>query len=107
MNDIECWGLVMLDRGFFLKKRIFLTGHTGFKGAWLCRVLTQMGAQLTGYALEPPTTPNLFSLSGIEGQMDSVNGDIRDISRLMNAVVEATPRNSNPYGGTAHCSRII
>ena len=76
---------------FFTKKHIFLTGHTGFKGSWLCRILSQAGAQVTGYALQSPTTPNLFSLCGAEKQITSIIGDIRNLSSLMNAINTAKP----------------
>ena len=53
---------------FYRGKRVFLTGHTGFKGAWMSRVLVNAGAVLTGYALQPPTMPNLFELAGLAGR---------------------------------------
>ena len=56
-----------VDLNFFRGKRVFVTGHTGFKGAWLCRILVSAGAEVTGYSLEAPTQPNLFSLAGLEG----------------------------------------
>lgn len=67
---------------FYNGKRVFVTGHTGFKGAWLCRILVAAGAIVTGYALTPPTQPNLFELAELEGKMASVIGDIRDRERL-------------------------
>ncbi|MCL2493949.1 MAG: CDP-glucose 4,6-dehydratase [Clostridiales bacterium] len=79
------------DLEFWRGKRVFLTGHTGFKGAWLCRVLTQSGADLTGYALEPPTDPNLFSICGASDKMASITGDIRDSAGLMAAFRDAAP----------------
>ena len=57
---------------FYRDKRVLVTGHTGFKGAWLCRILTLAGAQVTGYSLEPPTDPSLFEIAGLEDVMDSV-----------------------------------
>ena len=68
--------------GFYKGKRVLVTGHTGFKGAWLCRMLGLAGAQVTGYALSPPTDPSLFEIAGLEDCMDSVIGDIRDLKHL-------------------------
>lgn len=79
------------DLEFYRGKRVFITGHTGFKGAWLCRILVGAGAIVTGYALEPPTRPNLFELAGLEGKMTSVIGDIRDKEKLMAAFRAAKP----------------
>jgi len=76
---------------FYKGKRIFVTGHTGFKGAWLCRILVGAGAIVTGYSLEPPTQPNLFKLAGLEGKMTSVIGDIRDMEKLLAAFRAADP----------------
>ncbi len=69
---------------FYKKKKILLTGHTGFKGTWLTRILLNAGADVCGYALEPPTTPNLFGISGLTDIMEenSVIGDIRDLDHL-------------------------
>ena len=60
----------MLD--FYKGKKVLVTGHTGFKGSWLCRILVNAGAEVTGYSLDPPTSPNLFSIAGIEDKMNSV-----------------------------------
>lgn len=79
------------DPAFYAGKRVFVTGHTGFKGSWLCKMLVMAGAQVTGYSLEPPTDPNLFSISGVEGQIHSVIGDIRDFAALQQAYNEAKP----------------
>lgn len=76
---------------FYRGKRVFVTGHTGFKGAWLCRILVGAGAIVTGYSLEPPTQPNLFELAGLEGKMTSVIGDIRDREKLMKTFQAAQP----------------
>lgn len=72
----------MVDMSFFNKKKILITGHTGFKGSWLCKLLLEAGAELTGYALDAPTTPALFELCHLEVQMHSVIGDIRDLGHL-------------------------
>lgn len=76
---------------FYRGRRVFLTGHTGFKGAWMSRALVNAGAELTGYALNPPTDPNLFELAGLQGRMRSVIGDIRDFDALRRAFDEARP----------------
>ncbi len=73
----------MTDLDFYKNKRVFLTGHTGFKGAWLAKILTEAGAQVTGYALQPPTDPSLFELAHIGDEIHSVIGDIRDYERLL------------------------
>lgn len=70
----------MLD--FYKNKRVLLTGHTGFKGAWLCRMLINAGANVTGYSLEPQTYPNLFTMADLENRMESVIGDVRDFNKL-------------------------
>ncbi len=72
----------MTDLTFYKGKKVFITGHTGFKGTWMCKTLIQAGAQVTGYALGLPTEPSLFMLSGVENQMNSIAGDIRDLSHL-------------------------
>lgn len=77
---------------FYRGKRVFVTGHTGFKGTWLCRMLVNAGAQVTGYALEPPTEPNLFARAGLEGRMQSVIGDVRDLCSLKAAFDAAQPQ---------------
>ena len=76
---------------FWKGKRVFLTGHTGFKGSWMIRILVTKGAILTGYSLEAPTDPNLFALAGVEDKMTSVIGDIRDLDSLEKAFKEADP----------------
>jgi len=76
---------------FYRGKRVFVTGHTGFKGSWLCRMLVGAGARVTGYSLPAPTEPNLFALSGVEADMTSVIGDIRDFTALKSAFEQAGP----------------
>lgn len=80
-----------LDLDFYHGKRVFVTGHTGFKGSWLCRVLVGAGATVIGYSLAPPTQPNLFSVAGLDGKITSVIGDIRDMSALSTAFHDAQP----------------
>lgn len=80
-----------MDLSFYNGKRVFITGHTGFKGTWLCRILVNAGAIVTGYGLAPDKEPNLFSLAGLEGQIESVFGDIRDFKSLKAAFDRANP----------------
>ena len=75
---------------FFRDRRIFLTGHTGFKGSWLCTLLLKAGAEVTGFAL-PPEEISLFRLAGLEGKMDSIYGDIRNFDVLWNAFNATKP----------------
>lgn len=82
---------IMTELSFYKNKRVFITGHTGFKGAWLSRILVGAGAIVTGYSLQPPTEPNLFSLADIEGHMNSVIGDIRDFSALKKVFEQSAP----------------
>lgn len=77
--------------GFFKGKRIFLTGHTGFKGAWMCKLLADAGAIVTGYSLGIPTRPSLFEIANIESDVHSVMGDIRDFKALKEAFNDARP----------------
>ena len=79
------------DSAFYKGKRIFVTGHTGFKGSWLCKILANAGAEVTGYSLNPPTNPSLFEIAGIEKEIRSVIGDIRDFDALKTAFDEAHP----------------
>lgn len=80
-----------IDFDFYRGKRVFVTGHTGFKGSWLCRILVDAGAIVTGYSLPAPTEPNLFSIAGLEGRMTSVIGDIRNMGKLHQVFREAQP----------------
>lgn len=76
---------------FYRKKRVFVTGHTGFKGSWLCTMLTMAGAEVTGFALPPAASPNLWELCGLQDKMRSVYGDIRDLDALWSAFEQASP----------------
>lgn len=79
------------DLGFYKGKKVFVTGHTGFKGSWMSKMLTNAGAIVTGYSLNPPTNPSLFEIAGIEQDVHSVIGDIRDYVTLKKAFDKAKP----------------
>lgn len=81
----------MMDLSFFYGKRVLITGHTGFKGSWMCKVLLKQNAEIVGYALEKPTEPSLFDLLDLGTQMKSVTGDIRDLDRLSAVFHEVQP----------------
>lgn len=81
----------MFDFSFYSGKKVLITGHTGFKGAWLCRILVNAGAVVTGYALKPPTDPNLFSMAGLEQKMTSVIGDVRNLESLKDVFEKVCP----------------
>ncbi len=76
---------------FYNGKRVFLTGHTGFKGAWMCKILNMMGAMVTGYALEPHTSPNVYDLLGLDELVHSELGDIRDYEHIKQTMEAAKP----------------
>lgn len=76
---------------FYRGKRVFVTGHTGFKGSWLCKMLSNAGAVVTGYSLNPPTEPSLFIIANIENDIHSIIGDIRDYSSLKRAFDASKP----------------
>jgi CDP-glucose 4,6-dehydratase len=91
-------GVVVIGQGknivpssFWKDKRVFITGHTGFKGSWLCLWLHELGAQVTGYALDPPTDPSLFDLCKIDSLVKSTIADVRDGEALMKAMQAARP----------------
>lgn len=81
----------MIDFSKYKGKTVFVTGHTGFKGSWLCRILINLGANVVGYALEPPTEPSLFKLCNIEKDITSIIGDIRDLEHLKKVFKEYSP----------------
>lgn len=80
-----------MELSFYRNKRVFITGCTGFKGSWLCRLLTRAGAIVTGYSLPPPTDPSLFELSGLQDDIHLVIGDVRDSPALKAAFEDARP----------------
>src|SRR5881409_1914150 len=81
----------MLDHSFWKGRRVFLTGHTGFKGSWLSIWLNALDANVTGYALNPPTQPSLFEQAGISTLVRSICGDVRDFPKLKAAIAECRP----------------
>lgn len=90
--EILAMKVARVDPIFWNDKRVFLTGHTGFKGSWLSLWLASMGAKVTGYALAPNTTPNLFSVLAINSLIEKSHiADIRDLVSLQNAMSQAKP----------------
>ena len=83
-------GVVMAPE-FWQGKKVLLTGHTGFKGSWLSLWLQSLGAQVTGYALSPPTDPSLFEAADVGSGMTSIIGDIRDLDKLQAVFAEQQP----------------
>lgn len=81
----------MFDLSFYKGKKVLVTGHTGFKGSWLCRILINAGASVTGYSLSPSTSPNLYEMTGLDNFMTSVIGDMRDINHLKKVFEQAQP----------------
>jgi len=80
-----------MNKEFWNKKRVFLTGHTGFKGSWLSTWLIRMGAEVTGYALVPPTVPSLFDLCNISLDLDSNEGNVCDFQHLSKVIRKSRP----------------
>jgi CDP-glucose 4,6-dehydratase len=85
LEDLE------INLTFWENKKVFLTGHTGFKGGWITLWLNSLGAKITGYALKPPTEPNFFEITRLERDIDSTIGDVRDLSLLKKAMKAADP----------------
>lgn len=76
---------------FYKNKKVLVTGHTGFKGTWMCQLLTMVGAEVTGYALEAPTKPSLFDICNMSQKMNSIIGDIRDLDKLKKVFDDVKP----------------
>lgn len=83
--------MVNMDLSFYKDKKVLVTGHTGFKGSWLCKILSDAGAIVSGYSLEPPTKPSLYELAKIEELVESNIGDIRNFTLLKNTVDKFEP----------------
>ena len=81
----------MFDLSFYTNKKILITGHTGFKGSWMCQLLHMAGADVTGYALQAPTDPNLFALCGLADNIHSVTGDVRDLAHMQEVFASCQP----------------
>jgi len=84
-------GNILIDPDFWRGKKVFITGHTGFKGTWLSLWLHAMGAHVTGYSLKPSTDPSLYGLCRMDELVTSYIGDIRDRSSLSKALCETSP----------------
>ena len=82
---------MVMNLEFYKGKKVLVTGHTGFKGTWLCRILVNAGAEVTGYSLPAPTEPSLYELVGIAKEITAVNGDVRNLNELMEAFAKAQP----------------
>jgi CDP-glucose 4,6-dehydratase len=80
-----------MDLSFYRNKKILITGHTGFKGSWMCQLLSMVGADVTGYALLPPTNPALFDICRLSKQINSIEGDIRDLHHMKKIFHQVQP----------------
>ncbi len=80
-----------MDLSFYKDKKVLVTGHTGFKGSWMCKALVMSGAQVIGYSLEPPTEPSLYKIANLEKHIISMTGDIRDIESVKYCVNSHKP----------------
>ncbi len=81
----------MLDLNFYKGKKVLVTGHTGFKGTWLTRILINAGAVVTGYSLCTPKNPSLFALSDVQDKINHIKGDVRDLEHLKKVFVDVQP----------------
>lgn len=86
--------IVMMDNemlNFYKDKKVLVTGHSGFKGTWMCQILSAAGAQVIGYSLDAPTSPSLFEISGVGSRMVSIEGDVRDLVHLQQVFEQYQP----------------
>lgn len=82
---------MVMDLDFYKGKKVLITGHTGFKGTWLSKILVEAGAEVTGYSLKSPTNPSLYEISGIEKKINSVIGDVRNLNSLADTFKQCQP----------------
>ena len=80
-----------MDASFWVDRKVFVTGHTGFKGSWLALWLGQLGAKVIGYRLAPPTEPSLFAAAGLADGLVDLRGDVRDLPHLTAALAAHRP----------------
>lgn len=90
MEGVEAVSARLFD-GAYEGRHVLVTGHTGFKGAWLCEWLLALGAEVTGYSLEPPTNPSLFEELGLDDRLNHVVGDVRDLAHVRRVMGSARP----------------
>ena len=83
--------MVSMLNNFYKNKNVLITGHTGFKGSWLSQILSNWGANVTGYSLNPPTEPNLYTILNLNSKINSINGDVRDLNKLNEVFSEIEP----------------
>ncbi len=76
---------------FYRNKKVMITGHTGFKGSWICQVLSLIGAEVVGYSMDVPTTPALFNVCGVKDRISSIKGDVRDLAHLKEVMERFEP----------------
>jgi CDP-glucose 4,6-dehydratase len=92
MQQTQATKSASVDATFWNGKRVFLTGHTGFKGGWLSLWLASLGAKVTGYALAPNTIPNFYEVAKVESDLEQSHiADIRDLKKLQKAMTDAKP----------------
>lgn len=90
MKHLGLNGEIVLSK-FYKGRTVLVTGHTGFKGTWLCCVLKELGANIIGYSLEPPTNPNLYEITKVDGDIISIIGDVRDYDGLFGTIGQYRP----------------
>jgi CDP-glucose 4,6-dehydratase len=102
----------MRNFSFYKGKRIFITGHTGFTGTWLCHILLEAGGEITGYGLEAPKTPSLYVKTEVDKYVHSIIGDIRDRDKVIKVAEETKPDivfhlAAQPLVGLSYCEPAL